>query len=186
VKFYDKVQLPAVVFAYHAPAQGTPDAYALEMVAKILSQGKSSRLQKQVVDKQQKAVAAGAFNLPSEDPGLAMMYGIGNMGVTPEDLEKAMDEEVNKILSEGISAEELQKCKNQIENEFISQNQRVLGIVENLANYHVYYGDANLINKELDRYMKVSAADMLTAAKKYLVKTNRLVLYYLPDSSKSN
>jgi predicted Zn-dependent peptidase len=186
VTFYDKVQLPAVVFAYHAPAQGTPDAYALEMVAKILSQGKSSRLQKQVVDKQQKAVAAGAFNLPSEDPGLAMMYGIGNMGVTPEDLEKAMDEEVNKILSEGISAEELQKCKNQIENEFISQNQRVLGIVENLANYHVYYGDANLINKELDRYMKVSAADMLTAAKKYLVKTNRLVLYYLPDSSKSN
>jgi predicted Zn-dependent peptidase len=186
VTFYDKVQLPAVVFAYHAPAQGTPDAYALEMVAKILSQGKSSRLQKQVVDKQQKAVAAGAFNLPSEDPGLAMMYGIGNMGVTPEDLEKVMDEEVNKILSEGISAEELQKCKNQIENEFISQNQRVLGIVENLANYHVYYGDANLINKELDRYMKVSAADMLTAAKKYLVKTNRLVLYYLPDSSKSN
>jgi zinc protease len=58
------------------------------MVAKILSEGKSSRLQKQVVDKDQKAVAAGAFNLPSEDPGLAMMFGIGNMGVTPEALRK--------------------------------------------------------------------------------------------------
>lgn len=185
VTFYDKVQLPAVVFAYHAPAQGTADAYALEMVAKILSQGKSSRLQKQIVDQQQKAVAAGAFNLPTEDPGLAMMFGIANMGVKPEELEASMDAEVNKILSQGISAEELQKCKNQIENEFISQNQRVLGIVENLANYHVYFGDANLINTELDRYMKVTTTDLMNVAKKYLVKNNRLVLYYLPDSSKN-
>jgi predicted Zn-dependent peptidase len=113
------------------------------------------------------------------------MFGIANMGIKPEDLEKSMDEEVNRILTSGISEEELQKCKNQIENDFISQNQRVLGIVENLANYHVYFGDANLINKELDRYMKVSTADMITAAKKYFKKENRLVLYYLPDSSKN-
>ncbi|MBK7762628.1 MAG: insulinase family protein [Bacteroidetes bacterium] len=185
VTYYDKVQLPAVVFAYHAPAQGTPDAYALEMLGKILSEGKSSRLQKQVVDVQQKAVAAGAFSLPSEDPGLVMMYGIGNMGVTPEDLEKSMNDEVDKILTKAVSADELQKCKNQIENQFISQNQRVLGIVENLANYHVYFGNANLINTELERYTKVTADDMLRVAKKYLVKNNRLVLYYLPDSSKN-
>lgn len=185
VTFYDKVQLPAVVFAYHTPAQGTPEAYALQMVAQILSEGKSSRLQKSVVDQQQKAVAAGAFNLPSEDPGLAMMFGIANMGVKAEDLEKTMDDEVNKLLSEGISDDELQKCKNQIENEFISQNQRVLGIVENLANYHVYFGDANLINKELDRYMKLTKTDLMAAAKKYFTKENRLVLYYMPESRKN-
>ena len=184
VTYLDKVQLPAVVFAYHTPAQGTPEAYALEMVAKILSEGKSSRLQKQVVDKEQKAVAAGAFNLPSEDPGLAMMFGIGNMGVTPEALEKSMNDEIEKLLSNGITEEELAKCKNQIEKDFVNQNQRVLGIVENLANYHVYYGNANLINTELERYMKVTTADMLAAAKKYFTKNNRLVLYYLPDSSK--
>lgn len=185
VTFLDKVQLPAVVFAYHAPAQGTSDAYALEMVAKILSQGKSSRLQKEVVDKQQKALAAGAFNLPSEDPGLAMMFGIANMGVKEEDLEKAMNAEVEKILQSGVTEEELQKCKNQIEKEFVTQNQRVLGIVENLANYHVYFGNANLINTELERYMKVTTKDLLDVAKKYLQKNNRLVLYYLPDSSKN-
>lgn len=185
VTFYDKVQLPAVVFAYHTPEQGTPESYALQMVAQILSEGKSSRLQKSVVDKQQKAVAAGAFNLPSEDPGLAMMFGIANMGVKAEDLEKSMDDEVNKMLTEGISDDELQKCKNQIENEFISQNQRVLGIVENLANYHVYFGDANLINKELDRYMKLTKTDLMAAAKKYFTKENRLVLYYMPDSRKN-
>jgi predicted Zn-dependent peptidase len=185
VTFYDKVQLPAVVFAYHTPEQGTPEAYALEMVAQILSEGKSSRLQKSVVDKQQKAVAAGAFNLPSEDPGMAMMFGIANMGVKAEDLEKSMDDEINTMLKEGISDDELQKCKNQIENNFISQNQRVLGIVENLANYHVYFGDANLINKELDRYMKLTKTDLMAAAKKYFTKENRLVLYYMPDSRKN-
>jgi len=185
VTFYDKVQLPAVVFAYHAPSQGTADAYALEMLGQILSEGKSSRLQKQVVDKQQKAAAAGAFSLPSEDPGMTMMYGIGNMGVKPEELEKAMNDEIENIVNNPVSADELQKCKNQIENQFISQNQRVLGIVENLANYHVYFGNANLINTELDRYMKVTVADMQAVAKKYFTKNNRLVLYYLPDSSKN-
>ena len=185
VTFYDKVQLPAVVFAYHAPSQGTADAYALEMLGQILSEGKSSRLQKQVVDKQQKAVAAGAFSLPSEDPGMTMMYCIGNMGIKPEELEKAMNDEIENIVNNPVSADELQKCKNQIENQFISQNQRVLGIVENLANYHVYFGNANLINTELDRYMKVTVADMQAVAKKYFTKNNRLVLYYLPDSSKN-
>ena len=185
VTFYDKVQLPAVVFAYHAPSQGTADAYALEMLGQILSEGKSSRLQKQVVDKQQKAVAAGAFSLPSEDPGMTMMYGIGNMGIKPEELEKAMNDEIENIVNNPVSADELQKCKNQIENQFISQNQRVLGIVENLANYHVYFGNANLINTELDRYMKVTVADMQAVAKKYFTKNNRLVFYYLPESSKN-
>ena len=142
-------------------------------------------LQKQVVDKQQKAVAAGAFSLPSEDPGMTMMYGIGNMGIKPEELEKAMNDEIENIVNNPVSADELQKCKNQIENQFISQNQRVLGIVENLANYHVYFGNANLINTELDRYMKVTVADMQAVAKKYFTKNNRLVLYYLPDSSKN-
>ena len=183
--YYDKVQLPAVVFAYHAPAQGTPDAYALEMLGKILSEGKSSRLQKEIVDKQQKAVAAGAFSLPSEDPGLVMMFGISNMGVKPEDLEASMNTEVEKVMSTGVTADELQKCRNQMENEFVSQNQRVLGIVENLANYHVYFGNTNLINTELERYTKVSAEDMLRVAKKYFNKNNRLVLYYLPDSRKN-
>ncbi len=184
VNFYDKVQLPAVVFAYHAPAQGTPDAYALEMLANILSTGKSSRLQKEVVDKEQKAIAAGAFNLPTEDPGLIMMFGIANMGVGAEDLEKSMNEQVDLITKNPISADELKKVKNSMENDFVSKNQQVLGIVETLADYHVYYGDANLINTELERYNKVTIADMQAAAKKYFRPENRTVLYYLPESQK--
>jgi predicted Zn-dependent peptidase len=86
---YDNIQLPAVMMGYHTPAQGTPDAYAVEMLAQVLSQGNSSRLQKSIVDEQQKALFVGAFPFPTEDPGLSLMFGIVNMGVSIADLEAA-------------------------------------------------------------------------------------------------
>ncbi len=177
---YDNIQLPAVVMAYHTPAQGTPDYYAVNMLTTLLSQGKSSRMQKNIVDKQQKAVYAGAFPLPSEDPGLALIFGITNMGVSPTDLEASMNAEFDKTKNELISEEEYQKLRNQVENDFVSGNEKMAGIAENLSNYYVYYKDANLINTEIDRYMKVTREDIQKAAQKYLVNTNRVVLYYLP------
>lgn len=177
---YDNIQLPAVVMAYHTPAQGTPDYYAMNMLATILSQGKSSRMQKAIVDKQQKAVFAGAFPLPSEDPGLALVFGVANMGVSPTDLEAAMNAEFEKVKTELISEEEYQKLRNQTESDFVSGNLKMAGIAENLANYYVYYKDANLINTEINRYLKVTREDIQKAAQKYLNKENRVVLYYLP------
>jgi predicted Zn-dependent peptidase len=178
--YYDKVQLPGVIFSYHTPEQGTTDAYALEMLGNVLSNGKSSRLQKVIVDEKQMAVQAGAFPMPMEDPGITMMYGIANQGVSEVDLEAAMDEVVNEVVKNGITDEELQKVKNQIENGFVNQNARLMGVAENLANYHVYFQNTDLINTELDRYMKVTKADIARVAKQYLKKENRLVLYYLP------
>lgn len=179
----DNVQLPAVMMGYHTPAQGTKDAYAVAMVAQILSQGNSSRMQKSIVDEQQKALAVGAFPFPTEDPGMALMFGIVNMGVAVEDLEAAIDKEVEKIQNELISEEEFQKLKNQIESDMYSQNSKVEGVAENLANYAVYYGDANLINTEVDRYMKVTREDIMNAAKKYFTKENRVVLHYVPKKA---
>jgi predicted Zn-dependent peptidase len=60
------------------------------------------------------------------------------------------------------------------------------GIAENLANYHVYFKDANLINNEIERYMKVTPADLQRVAKKYLTPENRVVLTYLPKPTEKN
>ena len=62
----------------------------------------------------------------------------------------------------------------------MSSNSRVAGIAESLANYHMYYGNASLINTELDRYLAVSKQDIMEAAQKFFTKDNRVVLYYMP------
>ena len=182
VNFYDNVQLPAVIIAYHTPKLGSEDYYAIQLLSQLLSQGKSSRFQKAIVDEQQKALAVGAFAIPNEDPGLAMMYGIANAGVKPEDLESAMLAEVDKVVNTMISDEEYQKLRNQAENDFITQNQRVQGVAENLATYYTFLGNANLINTELERYNRVTKQDLKNAAAKYFTKNNRVVVYYLPKS----
>ncbi|MBS1588479.1 MAG: insulinase family protein [Bacteroidetes bacterium] len=182
VTFYDNVQLPAVILAYHMPKMGTEDNYAIQLLTQLLSQGKSSRFQKAIVDEQQKALAVGAFAIPNEDPGVAMMFGIAGAGVKPEDLEKSMETEVDKVMNSLVSEEEFQKLRNQTENDFISQNQRVSGIVDNLATYYTFLGNANLINTELQQYNKITREDLKRVAAKYFNKNNRLVVYYLPKS----
>jgi predicted Zn-dependent peptidase len=182
VNFYDNIQLPAVILAYHTPKMGTQDSYALDLLTNLLSQGKSSRFRQQIVEKQQKAVEAGAFAVPNEDPGVAMMFAISNMGVKPEDLEQSMLTEIDRIKKDGLSDVEYTKLMNGAENDFVQQNSKVLGVVTNLATYHTFQGDANLINTELDRYRKISKEDLKRVANQYLTKENRLVVYYLPKS----
>jgi zinc protease len=179
---FDNIQLPAVVQAYRIPAQGTKDYYAVDMVSKLLSSGESSRLYKALVDEQQKALFVGSFPLALEDPGITLQFGITNMGVNVADLEQAMDKEVAKVQQELISDTEFQKLRNQIEAEYVTSNSRDAGIAESLATYYMFFGDANLINNEIDRYLAVTREDIMAAAKKYFVPTNRVVLYYLPKS----
>lgn len=182
---FDNIQLPAVFQAYHIPAQGTPDSYALDMLSTLLSGGQSSRMYKALVDDQKKALQVASFPFSMEDPGLYITLGLVNMGVDVADLEKAMDAEIEKVQKELITEKEFQKIRNQRESQFVQQNSSAVGIAEQLANYHVYYKDANLINTELERYMKVTREDLQRVAKKYLVKENRVVLQYLPKSAQS-
>jgi predicted Zn-dependent peptidase len=183
---YDNIQLPAVIQAYHMPAQGTDDYYSMDLLTNLLAGGQSSRFYKEIVDKQQTAIQVGAFPIPMEDPGLFLTYGFANMGKDPEGLEQSMDAEIQRVKNHLVTEREFQKVKNQLENDFISRNATVAGIAESLANYHVYYGDANLINNEIDRYMKVTREDLKRVAKQYLTKENRVVLYYLPKNQESN
>jgi predicted Zn-dependent peptidase len=153
------------------------------MLSQLLSQGQSSRMYKSLVDQQQKAVAVGTFPFPLEDPGITLSYAIANMGISAEDLEASMEKEYNKVKTELVSEKEFQKLKNQVETDFVNSYSTVAGRAEALANYHIYYGDANLINTEIQRYMKVTREDLKRVANKYFTKENRVVLYYLPKSS---
>jgi predicted Zn-dependent peptidase len=181
---YDNIQLPAVIQAYRTPAQGTDDYYAVSMLSTLLSQGESSRMYRALVDEQQKALAAQAIPLPTEDPGLSIVLGIANVGVDVNGLEMAINEEISKVQKDLISEDEFQKLRNQIESNFINSNSTVAGIAESLANYEMYYGNADLINKELDRFMSVTREDIRNAAKKFFSKDNRVVLHYLPMAAK--
>lgn len=181
---YDKIQLPAIIQAYHIPAQGTPDYYALNMLTTLLSAGQSSRLYKELVDTKQLSVAVGSFPFALEHPGLFIIYSIANMGKSADDNEAAIDAEVKKVQTELISEEEFVKLKNQIETSFISEKQRVQGIAESLAQYYIFFKNSNLINTELDRYQAVTREDIRRVANDYLIPSNRVTLLYLPMSAK--
>lgn len=177
---YDNIQLPAVILAHRIPAQGTKDFYAVKMLSMLLSQGESSRMNKKIVDEQQKAVFAGSFNMELEDPGANISFGIASAGVSPAELEKLMEELITETQTILVPEREFQKLQNQVENDFVTSNQNVAGIAESLANYEMYYGDANLINTELERFRKVTRDDLKRVANQYFTKSNRLSLYYLP------
>ena len=176
---YGKDALPMVVQAYPIPEQGSADFYAVAVLNQILSGGESSRLNKRVVDTDQTALYCGAFNFSLEDPGLTLAYALVNMGVDPATVEKAINEEVERMQSTPVEERELQKVKNQIESEFVQSNSSVAGIAESLANYHMYFGDAELINTEVDRYLAVTPADIQRVAKAYYTPEQRVTLYFL-------
>ncbi len=180
----DNIQLPAVVMSYRSPKQGSDEYYAFNVLSTLLSGGNSSRLNKYIVDEKQLAVAAGAFNYALEDAGLFIIYGIANMNIKPADLEKEIQVVIDGVKNKMVDEHEFTKVRNQITTEFVTRNSTMAGIAETLANYQVYFGDANLINTEINKYNKVTREDLLRVAKKYLNADNRVVLYYVPKGTK--
>ena len=179
---FDNIQVPAVVQGYRMPPQGTEDYYALQMLTTLLSGGQSSRFQKEIVDKKGMALAVQAVPLGLESGGLFINFAIPNQGVTTEALAAEVDAMIEQTKNELVPEREFQKVKNQLENSFVSGYGSVQSIAESLANYHVYFGNANLINTEIDRYKKVTREDLQRVAKKYFVPENKVVVTFRPKS----
>ncbi|HSF40202.1 MAG TPA: pitrilysin family protein, partial [Thermoanaerobaculia bacterium] len=113
VDYHANTPLPAVIFTYHMPEAGHPDMYALEVAGNILSGGESSRLYRKLVYDQQVAISAGGQAIILQDPGVFFFFAILQAGQTPEAGEKSLAEEVERLKSQPVSAEELVKAKNQ-------------------------------------------------------------------------
>jgi predicted Zn-dependent peptidase len=179
--YYDpNIQIPAVFTVYRTPAMTTRDARVLDMISTILSNGKSSRLYKKLVDEKKKALQIAAFNYSLEDYGAYIILALPLGENTLTDLVAEMDEEIVKLQSDLISEKELQKLRNKFENQFVNSNSSVEGIANSLANYYMLYKDINLINNEIDIYNSITREEIRDVAKKYLSPNQRLVLDYLP------
>ncbi|WP_257657229.1 M16 family metallopeptidase [Parapedobacter lycopersici] len=183
---YDNIQLPAVIQAYNLPPKKHADGPALDMLSTYLTGGNSSLLTKEIVDKQQKALTVGAYPLDLEDGGVFLLYSIANMGVSADTLEQAIDEQINKVIAHGITEEDFQKLRAQIENAIVSQHASVAGIAESLAEAWTFFGDANEINNEMEKYDRVTREDIQRVAQQYLARDGRVVLHYLPKAAAQN
>jgi zinc protease len=179
------IQKPMVVAAYRTPSMKTRDARVLDMISTILSDGKSSRLYKKIVDEKKMALQLSSFNYSQEDYSSYMIIGIPQGDFTSADLIKEADEEIVKLQTELISENDLQKLKNKYDNNYVNSNSSVEGIAENLASFYLLYGDVNLINTEIEMYRTITREEIRDIAKKYLNPNQRLILDYVPAKDKA-
>jgi predicted Zn-dependent peptidase len=170
--------LPATLHIWRTTSQTDKDAYALDMLSDILANGKSSRIYKRLVDVDQLAVQASVFPFMQEKAGMLGIFAVGNQGVDVQKIDKTIEDELNTLLKKGITDEEFQKVRNQKESQNASAFGSIASKARNLANYHVFNKNTNLINTELSEYMKVTKADIQRVAKKYLTKNGRVLIHY--------
>tara|TARA_B100001248_G_scaffold250769_1_gene225178 strand:+ start:154 stop:1485 length:1332 start_codon:yes stop_codon:yes gene_type:complete len=183
--FDPNIQIPAVFLAYRTPGRNSREARVLDVISTYLSQGKSSKLYKKLVDDKKMSLQVAAFNLNNEDYSTYVILSLPLGENTLETLITEIDEEISKIQNELISEKDYQKLQNQFESEFVNSNSTIEGIANSLAEYYVFYdGDTNLINKELDLYKSISREEIRNVAQKFLNTNQRLELHYLPESQK--
>ena len=180
------IQIPMVVASYRTPSMKSRDARVLDLISSYLSDGKSSKLYKKIVDDKKMALQIGAVGFSQEDYGMYILYGLPMGNFTMADILKEMDEEIVKIQTDLISEKDYEKLQNKFDNNFVNANSTVEGIAENLASYYLLYGDVNLINTEIDLYHSITREEIREVAKKYLNPNQRLILEYVPSKKAQN
>jgi zinc protease len=186
-KYHDSnIQIPAILMGYRTPAQTDRDAYVLDMISTYLSDGKSSKLYKKLVDEKKKALQVFAFNGSQEDYG-AYVVGALPVGETSlDDIKTEIDAEIVKLQSEPITEKDYQKLQNKFENLFVNSNSSVSGIANSLARYYMLYDDTSLINNEINIYRTITREEITVVANKYLKPSQRVELEYLPLEATEN
>ena len=180
---FDKnIQVPALFTAYRIPKKTSRDSRVLDMISTYLSDGKSSKLYRKLVDEKKMSLQVAAFNMSMEDYGLYVILSLPVGSTELSAIRDEIDEEVDKIQNELISEKDYQKLLNKFESDFVSSNSSVEGIANSLTEYYAIYGNTNLINSEIDLYRSITREEIRSAAKKYLNPSQRLTLNYLPKS----
>ncbi|MGB5403784.1 MAG: pitrilysin family protein [Robiginitalea sp.] len=186
-KTYDaNIQIPAAMVAYRTPGFKERDARILDMISTYLSDGRSSKLYKKLVDEQKQALQVGAFPIAQEDYGMYLVFALP-VGETPlETLVEEIEEEVQALRMGLISEKDYQKLQNKFENNFVNSNSTIAGIAGSLATNYMLYGDTSLINKEIEIFRSITREEIRDVAIKYLKPTQRAVIDYLPGDKMDN
>ncbi|MGW8182116.1 MAG: M16 family metallopeptidase, partial [bacterium] len=175
--------LPAVAIGYHMPGLDSPEYYALTMLALVFADGDSSRFYRKFV--YENNWITGLFAGPNQYKGpqlFRIWFQIQNE-VTSETVIEAVDEELERIVNEGVTDEELEKARNQVTHRFIARLSTVYQVGELLAHYASYFDEPGLVNTQIDRYHEVTKEEVLSAAQRFLLRENRSIILTEPRST---
>jgi zinc protease len=175
--------LPAVIVAYPITFDGHPDSYALHITSKILSDGESSRIFKSLVYEKELAVSAFGGGNILEEPNLFFAVAVVRPGKTPEESEKALIAEFDRLRQEPIAERELQRAKNQFFRDYIVDRESIQGKASQLAHAVVIHRDVTTADGEVDIFTNLQVSDVQRVAKTYFTPENRLVLTILPKAA---
>ena len=176
------VPLNAIYVAFKMPGRLSNDYYAFDLLSDILSGGKSSRLHNSLLKEQQLFSDINAYISSSLDPGLFIVEGKLVEGVSIEKAEAAIWEELEKIKSELVGANELTKVKNKVESVLVFSEMSLLDKAMNLA-YYELLGNADILNQEAAKYLEVEAEDIKRISSETFDKNSSSTLYYLTEEN---
>jgi len=176
--------LPAVVVAYHITYDGHPDSYPLHITSKILSDGQSARISRELIYNRRLCLSAFGSGNITEHPNLFFAVCVVQPGQTPEAAEKALIAEFEKLKSDGVSAHELQRAQNQFARDYILSRESDEDKAMHLAHAAVIHNDITTADGEFDIFMKTTVADVQRVAKTYFNESNRVVLHVLPKGAR--
>ena len=180
----DQVQLPRLHLAWLTPPAYAPGDAALDIVASILSSGKNSRLFKRLVYDEQMAQNVAAFQDSQRLSGTFLIMVTARPGRTMEEIQKAIDEEIERLRREPPEAREVQRALNEIEASFYRQMERVGGFSGKAEQLNAYYfagGDPDFFAEDLARYKAISPTDVQAAIRKWLPADRRVELIVAPE-----
>jgi zinc protease len=179
-----EAELPYIVMGYHVPNIRESDSYVVEVIASILSSGKSSRLYQSLVWEKRLALNVNADNpLLSRDTGLFYISAEPLSGKNMIEVEKVLNEEIERLQRETVGKQELEKAKNQIEADFVYGQDSLFYQAMLLARFEVAV-DWRKIDEYIPSIRKVTTEDIQRVAKKYLTPDNRTVGILIPQPSK--
>ena len=173
-------ELPAFHVAYHIPKDREPDHYPLDLLALVLGDGESSRLYQKLVKEKEILQEIEVNTDGRRGPDLFSFWGISAQGKSTEAARTVIFGELAAIAKNGITPRELQKAKNRMRANFVFGLETNLARATKLAEYETYFGDANILMTELDRYGTVTLDDVKRVAGQYFAPTNRTVLDVVP------